>query len=179
MNELIFRYLYGLTGQSAFFGRVVVFSAAYFGWLLLALVIIVFARRSRDHPSAGRELFFIISAAAGAWLTAQVIKLVWPVARPFVKLADITPLITVSDQGSFPSGHATFFFALGIAAYSVDRRLGRWLIAAAAAVSLARVMSGVHWPSDILGGLVLALVAPYLILFFARLFNPGFGRRDS
>lgn len=179
MNELIFRYLNGLTGQSAIFDRVAVFAAAYLGWLLVALMIITFARRSRNERSAARELTFVISAAASAWFAGFLIKWFWPVARPFAALSDIVPLIEVSDSSAFPSGHAAFFFALGIAAYGVDRRLGQWLIAGAALISAARVAAGVHWPSDILAGLVLALIASHLVLFFVRLFNPGFGRRNS
>jgi membrane-associated phospholipid phosphatase len=72
---------------------------------------------------------------------------------------DIEPHLVVVQTSSFPSGHATssmiFYltFALALGAGT------RWLKpAAAAAVVLAlaigtsRVMLGVHWPSDVIGG---------------------------
>lgn len=176
MNEIIFRFLYGLAAANVWFKVFTIFAGVYLGWSLLVLVILIFAGRSRDQTAAGRELFFVVSAAAGAWLTSFLIKWLWPVARPFVVLQDVVPLIKVSDAGAFPSGHATFFFALAIAAYSVDRRLGRWLIAAAAVIGLARVAAGVHWPFDILGGMTVAIFIVPLVLFFIRLFKPGFGR---
>ncbi|MBI2100802.1 MAG: phosphatase PAP2 family protein [Candidatus Vogelbacteria bacterium] len=176
MNELIFRYLYTLATESVWLKPVVIFVGVYLGWLILGWLSVIFIRRFREKPEALSQLFFAGGTAAGAWLAAQVIKLIWPIARPFVKLADITPLITVGDQGSFPSGHATFFFALALAVYAVDQRLGKWLMAGAAAISLARVIAGVHWPADILGGLVLAVFVVPLALFFTRLFQPDFGR---
>jgi len=178
MNEIIFRYLYTLTAESVWLGPVVIFVSVYLGWLMMGLVLIIFARR-REKSETLPELFFAGGTAAGAWLAAQVIKLVWPVARPFVKLADLTPFITVSDQSSFPSGHATFFFALALAVYAVDQKLGQWLIAGAVAIGLARVMAGVHWPLDILGGMTVAIFTVPLVLFFIRLFKPGFGRRGA
>lgn len=179
MNEIIFRYLHGLAVGSAWFQPLVIFASVYLGWVMMGLILFIFARRAREKPAVLSEFWFAVGTATGAWLIAQVIKWLSPAARPFVALSDIVPLIKVSDSSAFPSGHAAFFFALGIAVYSLDRRLGQWLIAGAALISAARVMAGVHWPSDILAGLVLALVVSQLVLFFVRLFQSGFARRAS
>jgi membrane-associated phospholipid phosphatase len=59
-------------------------------------------------------------------------------------------------HGSFPSGHAAAAFALaGIWIMSLRGRLLRLgLLALATLVALSRVMVGVHWPVDILGGML-------------------------
>jgi undecaprenyl-diphosphatase len=74
-------------------------------------------------------------------------------ARP-----DIEPHLVVVKTWSFPSGHATssmiFYLVLALAIAPVGRRR----IAASAAIllslliGLSRVMLGVHWPSDVIGG---------------------------
>jgi undecaprenyl-diphosphatase len=66
------------------------------------------------------------------------------------------PVGAMSDWSSFPSDHATAFFALAVALFAVSRRLGAiGCVWALLVVSLPRVYLGWHYPSDIAGGAVL------------------------
>jgi membrane-associated phospholipid phosphatase len=69
---------------------------------------------------------------------------------------------------SFPSGHAAAIFAItGIWIMGLSRHylLRALLLALAVLVSLSRVMVGVHWPLDLLGGMLGGWFAAWCGLF--------------
>jgi undecaprenyl-diphosphatase len=101
------------------------------------------ARRSR-----WRRATLSIGVAYGA---NQAVKLA--VRRPRPQLADLPPLIGTPTQLSFPSAHA----ATSAAAVHAFWHLLPWvpLRGAALAMTLSRLYLGVHYPSDIVAGVLL------------------------
>ncbi|MGE5175350.1 MAG: phosphatase PAP2 family protein [Hyphomicrobiales bacterium] len=89
--------------------------------------------------------------------SAKVLKPIFKRARPSVVLADARPLFGVRHSYSFPSVHATNFFAAApvIAAVFPEITVAAYVVAGA--VSLSRIYVGDHWPSDVLGGTILGL----------------------
>jgi undecaprenyl-diphosphatase len=85
---------------------------------------------------------------------AEVQKYTIARARP-----DLDPHLVVVKTSSFPSGHAAssmiFFLAIALTLIAPGR-WRRWAVLGAVILSLligaSRVMLGVHWPSDVIGG---------------------------
>jgi membrane-associated phospholipid phosphatase len=116
-------------------------------------------------------LLFIVERRAG-WLTLiasigslidNLLKLVITRQRP---ASDLVHILTPATGYSYPSGHAVFFtwmsFMVAFAlAPRVNPRFRPLLWSAAALVilltCLARVWAGDHWPSDVIGGVLLGL----------------------
>jgi len=70
-----------------------------------------------------------------------------------------------TDPHSFPSGHATRAFLLVALSYGLGPQLAFLIILAwAPLVSLARVVTGVHYISDVLAGIALGLIFGWLLL---------------
>jgi len=85
-----------------------------------------------------------------------------PIDNPqlHLKLAFVQNPAVLRSWSSFPSDHAALFFALATGVYLTSRRLG-WLmyLYTAVVIALPRVYLGIHYPSDILAGALLGVVA--------------------
>ncbi|KKU77552.1 MAG: PAP2 superfamily protein [Parcubacteria group bacterium GW2011_GWA2_47_64] len=146
----------------------IVFLAKYFPYVVAGLFVIFALTRSQARKA---QILLFCEGAAAALLSRGVVealRLFIHRPRPFVADPSIVPLISETSF-SFPSGHAAFFFALATTVYLRDKRLGVWFFLAALLIGIARVLAGVHYVTDILGGAALGVVAAYgTHLFFAR-----------
>ena len=103
--------------------------------------------------------------AGGAFVTA--LHALWHVPRPYLVVANAVQLVPATGW-AFPSGHAAVFFALAISLWLWNRLWGAVGLAVAAAVGVARVSAGVHWPTDILGGAILGTAVAVLVNFIVQ-----------
>jgi undecaprenyl-diphosphatase len=118
-----------------------------------------------------RRKFYLFAEGALAVILARgilttTIQFFYHTTRPFAALG-FSPLISESGS-SFPSGHMAWFFALVIVIWFADRTWGNWYIVLALAMGIARIYAGVHWPVDILGGLVVGLTSGWFIHWLFR-----------
>ncbi len=172
MNEIIFRFLNNLAGQSPLGDAVIIFLAEYLGWALIALLAVYFFRR-RYRAGWPEQALALLATTGVSWLLAQAIKYFYARPRPFAALSDVHQLISETSN-AMPSGHAASFFALALTLYLYDRRWGNIYLVGAVVIGTARVAAGIHWPIDILAGVALAGI---VTLVFNGWF--GFSRRQN
>jgi undecaprenyl-diphosphatase len=104
-----------------------------------------------------------LSAAALGLIVNQVVSHLWDRARPYeAHPHGIVPLLTRSSDSSFPSDHATAAFAIGFGIFFVHRRAGWVFLAMATLIAASRVLSGMHYPTDVLAGGMIGLGCGYL-----------------
>ena len=109
----------------------------------------------RSQVNAQRQLVIKVAMTLGvSVLVSYVLGLAFPHDRPFVEHVGYTFLHHAPDD-SFPSDHGTVIFAFALA-FLFWHRLwsGALLMAIAAAIAWSRVYLGVHWPLDMVGGLL-------------------------
>lgn len=164
----IFKVLNNFVGQFYFLDLLAVFFAGYAGYILVAVVLLIWLLK-KDAVTRRLMLATMASAVVARFVVVELIRFFYNRPRPF-EVFDIVQLIRHSSGHSFPSGHAAFYFALSMGVWFYHKKAGLAFLAISVLTGLARVYSGIHWPTDILAGAAGGVVTALLIrkLFKAR-----------
>jgi undecaprenyl-diphosphatase len=119
-------------------------------WIALAVLIAVLARLPLLTTTALAAV-----CVWGADLLTMGLKPVIDRPRPFETLPEVDPLLGGTLGSSLPSGHAATSFAGAVVLGSLYRRGLPAFILLAVAIAYSRVYLGVHYPADVVGGLLL------------------------
>ncbi|MFZ5559870.1 MAG: phosphatase PAP2 family protein [Patescibacteria group bacterium] len=165
MDVFIFEKINALAGDWKILDWIGIFLADYFQYILGAILIVLLFWPKKDVI---KNRIMVISVFVSVILSRLVItasiKYFYYSDRPYAVLETAKKLITESkDFQSFPSGHASIFFAIAMAVYFYNKKWGIVAFVCAILISVARIFVGVHWPSDVLGGAVIGVIAAIII----------------
>lgn len=118
-------------------------------WILFAAVLLLFRRQRAYGLSAACALILDLIACN------MVLKPLIGRVRPFAFRPDLPLLVPPPGDASFPSGHTAAAFAVVFALKASGSPLWRPALALAAATAFSRLYLYVHWPTDVLGGILL------------------------
>jgi undecaprenyl-diphosphatase len=138
-------------------------------WLLIALGLAIVWRRA--------SVFIAVALAdLAANGLAGLLKAATQVERPPLRYVHPKALISLPSGSSFPSGHtATSFACATVLSFFVPRAAPVFYLLALA-IGFSRIYVGVHWPLDVLGGIVLGVAVGLAV---TALLRRGAGRRLS
>lgn len=128
--------------------NLVVFLADYAIFLLFSLLPVLWIQKKREMV-----LHAIISAFI-AWLISKFLKDFFAIPRPYIANS-FTPLVAHSSDGSFPSNHTASAFSISVSIFLHKHKWGIPLIILSLAIGISRILGGVHYPLDILGGIII------------------------
>lgn len=139
---------------------VIIFFATYAGYLLIGGLAVFLLKGWKRHTSLALQM--IVAAVLSRGIITETIRFFWHRARPFVE-QNFVPLIPHADSASFPSGHAAFFFAIGTVLYLYNKKAGIVFLLGGALIGTARVLAGLHWPSDVIAGALIGIACGWLV----------------
>jgi undecaprenyl-diphosphatase len=138
----------------------------------VALAVATFGLWLLARPGAERKWKLASAAAlasAGlALLVNQLVARFWHRPRPYEAHPAVHTWVARSHDPSFPSDHASAAFGIAFAVLMFDRLAGAMFVGAAALIGLGRVLVGVHYPGDVLAGMLVGLGSAVLVARLAR-----------
>ncbi len=133
-------------------------------WLICVGIALI--TLSRGHQRSAATL---VLGIAGSGIVSTVLKAGFGYARP-------SDALIATHEATFPSGHmlsgAVVYGVLASLILRSDTAASKraaattLLVLFIACIGVSRLYLGVHWPSDVLGSLALALICIALLLFF-------------
>jgi undecaprenyl-diphosphatase len=171
MNIQLFQWIHEGAGTSPVTDVLAVFFGEGGPYILMVLFAVLWFLVGKNKKTV---LLGATEAAILGLTINQLIGLIYFHPRPYM-VGLCTPLFPHGPETSFPSDHATLMFAAAF--YLLQAR--RWpacgvvvLMGAAVLTAWARVYSGVHFPFDMAGSLVVGLMSAALMRVLSKLLNP-------
>jgi undecaprenyl-diphosphatase len=124
-----------------------------------------------------RAFLCILLAMGVAGTVDFLIFMFWQRPRPFITHSDMVSNIysTSASLSSFPSSHTYIAFAIATSIFLYGhKRLGSILFVLAILVAVGRIGLGLHYPSDVIGGILLGILSGVAVFFMVK----NWERRD-
>ena len=139
-------------------------------WFLLAAFILYKNRKD------GKKIFILMTLAIVMTLLINHIIIAYFIfrERPYIALQDVFQLGKRWTDSSFPSGHVSSAMAATVILGQYYKKYLPYMIGFVILTMISRISLGMHYPLDVIAGVVVGLISGYLILYLYKIF---FNRR--
>lgn len=131
-------------------------------WILITVALLIFPKTRK---------YGLISALAlliSTLICNVCLKPLFARPRPFT-VADVQLLIPPPGGYSFPSGHTASSFAAAVSLCFWNKKAGIAGVILASLIAFSRMYFFVHYPTDVLVGLILGIASAFLALAIVNL----------
>lgn len=165
-DEAVFRWLNDLAGRSDVLDgllRLVIGDYLIPFLATLAVAWLWFAGRGEDETGPYQHAVLKGLVALGiCQLAVALINIAVGRPRPFEQLNDVTVLFYEPINSSFPAHPVATVVALGVVLWSVARRSGGAVILSGLLLGVGRIIAGLWFPTDVLGGIAIGFISAWL-----------------
>jgi undecaprenyl-diphosphatase len=121
---------------------------------------IPFALFARQYKYMRHAVYEAAWTAGVAFATSVILATLLGRVRPYLAIAGVEAIVPPNLQaGSFPSSHTAVAVGVAVAFTYANVPFGIAEIVMAALVAFGRVAAGMHFPSDVLGGALVGVLA--------------------
>lgn len=127
-------------------------------WIAIAVLCLIFARTRRVGVLMGASLLLNLL------LNNVILKNLFARTRPYEAVEGLERIIEAQGDFSFPSGHTGSSFAAAMVIFLLcPKWAGIPALVLAALIAFSRMYVGVHFPTDILGGVLVGIVSALVV----------------
>lgn len=129
-------------------------------WILITLALLIVRRTRR------LGVICAASMVIGLLVTNLIIKNWAARIRPYELIPGLQCIVPLAKDYSFPSGHATNSLACAWVLFrKTPKKYGVPALILAILISLSRLYVGIHYPTDVLGGVVIGICSAVLAMW--------------
>lgn len=159
VDTAVFHWINGLAHRSGALDAIMIAVASD---APIVFAVVLLACWARWRPEWQRAAALAGVAALSGLALGQVVGRLLPRARPYL-VTSATVLVTHAPDTSFPSDHAILAFAVTTVLARLNRALGIALGSFSLVLLFARVLIGVHYPTDVIGGALLGAASGWAV----------------
>lgn len=170
LNQNLFLWLNASAHPSKIIVSLAIFFAEYSIFLIPIFLIITWLR---SDESTRKFLLKAVCAGLVGLLLNQIISAFWQHPRPFMMGLGRTLIPHIADS-SFPSDHLTLLWSVSFSLlrYQPLRSIGAAFTLLGLPMAWARIYLGVHFPFDMMGAILVAIVSVWSSFGYSGLYLP-------
>ena len=135
-------------------------------WIAVGLIMLI--------PKKTRKCGIMVLAALLVMLVVNNIILKNLIARPrpCATYPELVELVHIPTSYSFPSGHTVSAMAVAFTILTQHKKLGIVAVIMAFLMGLSRLYVGVHFPTDVYGGIIVGAAIAFAVYYAEKKITP-------
>lgn len=126
-------------------------------WIVLSIVLLLIPKTRKSGA------VMVVALVVDVLLCNIVLKNLIARTRPYDVNTGVHLLVAKLHDYSFPSGHTAASFASVTALYLAgEKKLWKFALVLACLIAISRLYLYVHYPTDVLGGILFGVISGYL-----------------
>lgn len=135
-------------------------------WIVLGFVLLI--------PKKTRKCGIMVLAALLVMLIVNniILKNIIARPRPCATYPELVELVKIPTSYSFPSGHTVSAMAVAFTIFLQHKKFGIVTLIFAFLMGLSRLYVGVHFPTDVFGGIIVGALIAFAVYFAEKKITP-------